>query len=143
MKLCKGNIVKCGNFYCYVLETSSNGIVVDALNGNFVAEFIEWKDVKSVQLEQKVFNALELNQIKKGAITEYQFDSLISDSIKYDIKYSKLLSEIHCISINQGIDTTMAFAWNIKYLHEFQNLYELLCKKEFKLNINKLLENEI
>jgi hypothetical protein len=128
---------------CYVLEANNNGVIVDALDGRFVAEFVTWEGVKPVQLEQKVFDALELSPIKKGAITDYQFDSIISNSIRYDVKYNELSSEIHSIAINQGIDTIMAFVWNIKYLHEFQNLYELLCKKEFKLNINKLLENEI
>jgi len=55
-KLMRGNFVYVGEILCTVLEVLHNGITYDSFDGDVVAEFAEWDNVRLVPLTEAILS---------------------------------------------------------------------------------------
>lgn len=98
------------------MKWRDNGQLFDVMMGHFIDpnfwKHIELGDIVGVELSAKILEKCTL--LTDGVFPDIEYFSLKNDSLYFDGKYT---------------------ATDIKYLHQFQNLYSALAGTELEVNL--------
>jgi hypothetical protein len=112
-------------------------ITFDRRDGYFINTHIPIEDIQPIPLTPEILESLGLpdQEINEKGCGWFHRGNFLVGKTKYHYhfhKNSKRLTLAIVVTLEKGSDTT-AFAWDIYYVHQLQNLYHALTFKELNV----------